>query len=112
MEEVMCYLLPASICTYMVYKQVKKISNQNLILVYLISTLIIYLVENIVFLILNGKEAYKFFSVSFTTKYMLFAILLSFILGIVFSFIAHRFSLEIEVKHVKNSKNSKKTKNK
>lgn len=110
MEEVMCYLLPASITVFMVNKQLKKISNQSLILIYLISTLIIYLAENCMFLLINGKEAYKFFTVSFTTKYMLFAILLSFALGIIFSFIAQRFSLCIEVKNVKDKKTTRSTK--
>lgn len=110
MEEVMCYLLPASITTFMVNKQLKKISNQNLVLVYLISTLFIYLIENCVFLLLNGKEAYKFFTVSFTVKYMLFAILLSFVLGIIFSFAAQRFSFSVEVKNEKNKKSVKKNK--
>ncbi len=109
MEEIMCYLLPASITTYMVNKQLKKISNQSLILIYLISTLIIYLIENCAFLLLNGTEAYKFFSVSFTVKYMLFAVLLSFILGIVFPFVAQKFSFGIEVKNVEAKKSTKKT---
>ena len=104
MEEVMCYLLPASICTLIVSKQVKKISNQNLVLVYLISTLLIYLIENVVFIILRGKESYKFFNVYFSTKYVLLAILLSFMLGIIFSFIYKRFSLESEVKNEKNKR--------
>lgn len=118
MEEIMCYLLPASITTYMVNKQLKKISNQSLILIYLISTLIIYLIENCAFLLLNGTEAYKFFSVSFTVKYMLFAILIAFILGIVFSFVAKRFFLDVEVQNEKsrkvekNKKDNKKTKTK
>ena len=110
MEEAMCYLLPASICTFMVNKQLKKVSNQDLILIYLISTLLIYLMENSIFLILNGKEAYKFFSVSFTIKYVLLAILLSFALGIIFSFVAMRFTLSLEVKNEKKQKDKKITK--
>ena len=72
MDEMLCYLLPASICTFIVSKQVKKVSNQNLILVYIISTLFIYLVEDVTFLILNGKEAGKLFTVTFSIKYMVY----------------------------------------
>lgn len=112
MEEVMCYLLPASITVFMVNKQLKKISNQNLILIYLISTLIIYLAENCMFLLINGKEAYKFFSVTFSIKYMLLATLIAFFLGIFFSFIAKRFYLDVEVQNEKVKKNNRKTKTK
>ena len=118
MEEVMCYLLPASITAFMVNKQLKNISNQSLILIYLMSTLIIYLVENCMFLLMNGKDAYKFFSVTFSTKYMLFAILIAFILGIGFSFLTKRFYLDVEVQNEKsrkvekNKKDSKKIKTK
>lgn len=109
MDEMLCYLLPASICTFIVSKQVKKVSNQNLILVYIISTLFIYLVEDVTFLILNGKEAGKLFTVTFSIKYMVYAILISFILGIVFSFLYNRFSFNSEV--VKNEKTRKSKKN-
>lgn len=109
MDEMLCYLLPASICTFIVSKQVKKVSNQNLILIYLISTLFIYLVEDVTFLILNGKEAGKLFTVTFSIKYMVYAILISFILGIVFSFLYNRFSFNSEV--VKNEKTRKSKKN-
>ena len=111
MEEVMCYLLPASICTLILTIQAKKISNKCLLLIYLLSTLLIYLIENIVFLILKGKEAYKFFTISFATKYVLLGILLSFILGIVFSIIYTRFSFELEVKNEKSKKSKKSKKN-
>lgn len=105
MEEVFCYLLPASICTYMVNKQVKKMSNQNLILIYLISTLFIYLIGNGAFLLFRNSDSYKLFTVKFATKYMLFASFISFLLGILFSYIINRFSLKIEVKkHEKKSK--------
>lgn len=104
MEEVMCYLLPASITVFMVNKQLKKISNQSLILIYLMSTLIIYLAENCMFLLINGKEAYKFFSVTFSIKYMLLAILIAFILGIILSFVAKRFDLDVEVQNEKSRK--------
>lgn len=110
MDEILCYLLPASICTFIVSKQVKKVSNQNLILVYLISTMIIYLVEDAIFLILRGKDSFKFFSVAFSIKYMLFAIVISSILGVLFSFLYNRFSLQSEVKNEKNKKSKKHTK--
>lgn len=110
MEEVMCYLLPASITVFMINKQLKKISNQSLILIYLISTLIIYLAENCMFLLINGKEAYKFFSVTFSIKYILLATLIAFILGIILSFVAKRFDLDVEVQNEKVKKNNKKTK--
>ena len=112
MEEVMCYLLPASITVFMINKQLKKISNQSLILIYLISTLIIYLAENCMFLLINGKEAYKFFSVTFSIKYILLATLIAFLLGIFFSFIAKRFYLDVEVQNEKVKKNNRKTKTK
>ena len=110
MEELLCYLLPASICTFIVNKQVKKISNQNLILVYLISTMLIYLIEDVTFLIIKGKEASKLFTVTFSVKYMLFAMIISSILGVLFSFLYNRFSLQSEVKNEKNKKSKKSTK--
>lgn len=111
MEEVICYLLPASICTFIVSKQVKKIKNQDLVLIYLISTILIYLIEDVTFCILRGKEATKFFSVTFSIKYILFAIIISSILGVLFSFLYNRFSLQLEVKNEKDKKDKKSKKN-